>query len=163
MKFIFIIPIVFVFLFCVESVRACSCVRQEVCQFYSNARVVFSGEVLETFEKTKNVKHREMRIGSGKWEENTYVEKRQVSRIRIEESFTGTGDKKELFIETEIGSSCALPLQKGVRYLIYASHVENEENLMTYFCSGTKPVSSAQEDLSYLRANKKNSGATVSG
>jgi hypothetical protein len=149
-------------IFSSENAKACSCVRQEVCQYFSNAKVVFVGKVLDTTERTRIVKRREKRVGSDEWEENEYVEKRQISRVKIEENFIGTNGKNEILVETEISSSCALSLQKDVTYLIYANPIKTEENLTTHFCSGTKPVSSAQEDLSYLRANKNN-GAVVSG
>lgn len=144
-----------------RTAHACSCLRQEACQYLSNAKVVFVGKVIDSTERIKKVKHRELPIG-GDWEENEYSEKRQISRIQLQESFTGIGGQSEIFIETEIGSSCALPLQKDVTYLIYANRSETEENLMTYFCSGTKPVSLAQEDLTYLKANRKAS-AIVAG
>lgn len=163
LKFITILSTLLLSLiFSFENVQACSCVIQEACQSFSSAKVVFVGKVLDSTEKIKTVKRREQRIGSSEWEENEYSEKRRISRIQVEESFLGTSEKTEIFIETEISSSCALPLQKDVSYLVYASLNENEENLMTYFCSGTKPVSSAQMDLTYLRANKNNR-AFVSG
>lgn len=162
-QFIFILFVFsLLFIFSSENVRACSCIRQENCQYLSNATVVFIGKVTDSTERMKTVKRRVQRIGSSEWEENEYAEKRQISQLQIEEGFVGADGKTEILIETEISSSCALPLQKNVSYLIYASQSETEENLMTYFCSGTKPASSAQEDLNYLRANKNN-GAVVAG
>lgn len=162
LKFIFIfLAFSYFFVFGIENAQACSCVRQESCQYASNAEVVFVGKVLDSTEKTRTVKRRELPIG-GKWEENEYAEKRQISRLQVEESFFGTNEQTEILIETEISSSCALPLQKDVSYIIYASRDGQGENLMTYYCSGTKSVSSAQEDLTYLRANKDKS-AVVTG
>ncbi len=150
-----------IFLLGLQDAEACSCVIRQTCEFASGAQTVFVGKILDTTEITRKVKHRELPSG-GDWEENEYLEKRQISRISIEESFFGTNGKTEVLIETEIGSSCAFPLQKGVSYLIYANQSQNEENLMTGFCSGTKLASAASQDLAYLR-DTIDSKATVEG
>ena len=162
MKCKFIILVILFLAFSSKEIFACSCMQQEVCQFYSNAKVVFVGKVLDSTEKTRYVKHREMRIGSNKWEENTYAEKRRISRLQVVENFAGAENKKEILIETDIGSSCAMLLEKNTEYLVYANESEDEENLMTHFCSGTKQFSEAQKDLVYLRENKSNA-AIVKG
>ncbi len=156
-----LITLFVLFIFGFETVSACSCLAGEPCRNYSDAKVVFVGKVLDSTELTRTVKRREQPI-DGEWEENEYLEKRQISRISVEESFVGTDEKKEILIETEISSSCGFPLQKDVTYLIYANQTKGEENLMTHFCSGTKPVEVAQKDLDYLRLNKDNR-ATISG
>ncbi len=162
-KIVFFVSAFFVFLFfSFETVRACSCAARETCQYFSDAKVVFVGRVLDSTEKTAAVKRRGQQIGSNEWGETEYSEKRQISRLRVEESFIGTGGRTELSVETEISSSCGLTLQKDVSYIIYAGINEAENTLTTHFCSGTKPVSAAREDLIYLRANKNNR-SVVSG
>lgn len=161
-KNLFAALFLFVFtFFCSQTAEACSCIRQETCQYFSSAKVVFVGKVLDSTEIVRKVKRRVMPVG-GAWEENEYEEKRQISRISVEETFAGTTEGKEILVETEISSSCGFSLEKDVGYLIYADQSESEENLMTHFCSGTKPVSAAQEDLAYLRTNKS-ARANVSG
>ncbi len=101
LKFITILSTLLLSLiFSFENVQACSCVIQEACQSFSSAKVVFVGKVLDSTEKIKTVKRREQRIGSSEWEENEYSEKRRISRIQVEESFLGTNEKTEIFIET---------------------------------------------------------------
>ncbi len=159
-RFALLFSVIF-FTICLETAEACSCAVQETCQYFSDAKIVFVGKVLDSSEITRTIKRRVQPIG-GEWEENENVEKRQISRILVEESFAGADGEKEILIETEISSSCGFPLQKDVSYLVYANQPQDEENLMTHFCSGTKSVSSAQEDLNYLRTNKDNN-AVVSG
>lgn len=164
-KFAFVLSMFFLFpLFGFQAAKACSCMSQEVCQFYSDAKVVFVGKVLESNDITRNVPERILRIRpeGKKWEDVERIERRQISRLQITESFAGTNGRKEILIETEIGSSCAFPLARDTSYVIYASQPEKEENLMTGFCSGTKAVEWAQEDLAYLRANK-DKNAVVTG
>ena len=143
------------FVFGIGTAQACSCVKQDVCQYYASVSVVFIGKVIESTERVKTVTYRERSVGGKEWEENKYAEKRQISRLQVDESFLGTNKKTEVVIETEISSSCGLPLEKDASYIIYATKNENEENLMTYFCSGTRRISYAKKHIKYLRANKK--------
>ncbi len=156
-----IVFLVVLFVFCVETVEACSCALQETCQSFAYSKVVFTGKVIDSTETVRTKKRTVQPIG-GESEEEEFTEKRQISRVLVEESFAGTQAGQEILIETEISSSCRFSLPKGVSLLIYANQDAGEENLMTHFCSGTKLVSAAEVDLAYLKANK-NVRANVSG
>lgn len=149
MAFIALIP---------ENVNACSWVSQTACQSAARARTVFVGRVISSTEATRKITRRELPIG-GEWEENVYEERRQISRMAVEEAFFGTSGQAEIVIETEFSSSCAVRLGEGETYLIYASQNKDEVNLMTHFCSGSKAFDSAEQDLAYLRANKEERAA----
>lgn len=144
-----------------QTAHACTCTRRSTCEFASTASAAFVGKVVGSEELTRKVTRRELPM-SGGWQTTEYIERRQVSRLAVQESFFGTEGKDEILVESEIGSSCGFPLQAGESYLIYASQSDNEVNLMTHMCSGTKSVSNAGEDLAYLRLNKNNA-ATLGG
>ncbi len=81
-------------------------------------------------------------------------EHRQISRLSVEDTFLGTDEKREILIETEISSSCAFHLAEGVTYLIYARRSDSTENLMTGFCSGSKPAPQARDEIETLRKER---------
>jgi len=139
---------------------ACSCVRAETCEYASRADSVFVGKVVDVAEVVRTVKSRVLPVG-GDWEEEVRQEHRQVSKMLIEESFLGR-EAKEILIETELSSSCAFPLSLGATYMAYAHKSDTTQNLMTGFCSGTKPILHAAKELEELRA-ERGKLSTVSG
>ena len=139
----------------------CSCVRRETCEYASSADAVFTGKVIDTSEVVKTIKARVQPIG-GDWEDEVRKERRQVSRIRVDEYFLGTSEANEILIETDIDSSCAFPLKTGETYIFYANRGDSTENLMTGMCSGTKPVAAADAEVATLRA-ERGKLTTVSG
>ena len=161
MKLIVLIFTLLILLVSFQTSFACSCVQRSTCEFASTASVAFIGKVIDSEELSRKVVHRELPMG-GDWESRESVEGRQVSRLSIQESFFGTQGKDEIVIETETSSSCGFRLQAGETYLIYADKSDNEVNLMTHMCSGSKLLSRAGEDLAYLRPNKNNA-ASLSG
>ena len=117
------------------------------------AEAVFVGEVLESTEVTRTV----MR-GTEQVSEN-----RQLSRLKVGEAFFGTHGKSEIVIETLVGNnSCKFALSNGTKYLIYGRRKDGEVNFSAHYCSGSKLLTTAGEDLAYLRGSK-GPAADVSG
>ena len=132
---------------------ACVCAGWIPCGYSADAEAVFVGEVLESTELTRTVTR-------GTEQE---VEQRQVSRLKVGEAFFGAAANSELVIETLVGNnSCSFPLSKGTKYLIYAHRESGELNLRAHYCSGSKLLTTANEDLVYLRGSK-GPAADVSG
>lgn len=146
-----------VLLFGFESARACSCVARTTCEFAGTATAAFVGKVIES-----KVEERLYRY-SDDAREAPFKAKFQVSRVEIREAFFGTGDKKEIVVETDNFSSCFFSLEKGVEYVIYANADEKTGKYSTGFCSGTAPVKDAGAALQFLRSQKSANGSTVKG
>ena len=151
----------FILLLLVVDAEACSCVRRETCEYASSSDAVFVGRVISSTEVVRTIKTRIQPIG-GDWEDEVREERRQISRVAIEESFLGGNDTMEIQIETDVSSSCAFPLNAGETYIIYANRSDTTENLMTGMCSGTKPIASAEAEVAALRA-ERGKLSTVSG
>lgn len=151
----------FILLLLVIDAEACSCIRRETCEYASSSDVVFVGKVISSTEVVRTIKARVQPIG-GDWEDEVREERRQVSRVVMEESFLGDNDAMEIQIETDLSSSCAFPLKAGETYIIYADRSDATENLMTGMCSGTKPLASAEAEVAALRA-ERGKLSTVSG
>jgi len=132
---------------------ACVCVGWIPCGFSADAEAVFVGEVLESTELTRTVMRGTEQA----------VEHRQVSRLKVGEAFFGATAYSEVVIETLVGNnSCKFPLSNGTKYLIYAHRKDGEVNLSAHYCSGSKLLTTANEDLVYLRGSK-GPAADVSG
>jgi len=157
---LFVSFIVLVSIFAIDA-NACSCAYVQTCELGARSDSVFVGKVLESSVVVRTVKQRVLPMG-GDWEDLVREERRQVSRLQIEESFLGIGEAKEILIETDLSSSCAFPLTSGETYIVYAHKSDTTPNLMTGFCSGTKPISSASKELEDLRADRGKL-STVSG
>ncbi len=145
----------------VVDVAACSCVARSGCEYASSSDVVFVGRVISTSEIVRSVTRRVRPLG-GEWENRVSEERRQVSRVSVEDSFLGADGQKETLIETDLSSSCAFSLSEGVTYIIYADRSDSTENLMTGMCSGSKPVSEARDEIQMLRKERAKL-STVSG
>ncbi len=144
-----------------REAAACSCARAEACEYASRADSVFVGKVVESAEVVRTIKSRVLPIG-GDWEDQISEERRQISKIIIEERFLGASETNEIMIETDMFSSCAFPLDAGETYIVYANRSDTTTNLVTGFCSGTKPISHAAKELEGLRA-ERGKLSTVSG
>jgi hypothetical protein len=114
---------------------ACTCrgVQQPPCAAFREATAVFSGPVLDF----KEAPHQ-----SGDRFHYLMVE------FAVEKSYKGVSES-ELSIATLTGTSCDFGFQKGERYFVYAHRDSRQNRLVTGFCSRTKPLSSANEDIEH--------------
>ncbi len=150
MKFVYAIAIVVsMFFLSAATATACSCIGgQPPCQAYGEASAVFLGTVIESkFVKTK----------TGDFEHDV----RSV-RLSIDTAFRGVeGGEVEITTGTG-GGDCGFNFRQAQQYLVYAHAYEGK--LSTSICSRTRLVSSAQEDLKYLRGlAEAKPGVTISG
>ncbi|HEV2859599.1 MAG TPA: carboxypeptidase-like regulatory domain-containing protein [Pyrinomonadaceae bacterium] len=140
---------------CAGVAAACSCMSREPCQAYGSAAAVFVGTVAA---------QREVEADMSLDGRSTFKARRQVSRFNVEEVFAGLGGATEVEVETDLSTSCAFPLQPGVRYLVYAGAGGGADagRLSTGMCTGTASVEEAAGDLEYLRGARR-TGAVVEG
>ena len=110
------------------SAYACSCLPRTPQQSFASAQAVFAGRVID--------------VG----QQNPASE----VRVRFEVSRIWKGQKRPRIVvmTSSSSASCGYSFQVGENYLIYASLQESQ--LQTGLCSGTKPLSMAQEDLAVL-------------
>ena len=110
-----------------SATRACSCTRQSVTEALEKAAVVFEGTTLASYEG---------------WS------RQQV--LRVEKVYKGRDRLGQLAGVTVLGkgSSCAMKLQHGQRYIVYGQ--ARGHALTVSMCSRTKLISSAEEDLRML-------------
>lgn len=76
-----------------------------------------------------------------------------VMRVAVEESWKGVDTPEVDLITNRYGASCGLPLPPGSRYLFYT--YESEDNYFVSYCSGSKPVDEAEDDLAFLASKKR--------
>ena len=129
-------------LFASGRVLACGCNKPgPPCKAYGEASVVFSGTVKGITE------------GARKRKPNGEVNfDPRLFKFSVEEMFSG-GPTKELEIATGLNADdCGYPFVKGTSYLVYAYRDEKDGRLYTSACTRTKRVTSASEDLQYLRS-----------
>lgn len=127
-------------LFTNTEVSACSClpfgeesVAQQVNQAKNDARVVFSGRVLEVIRKP----------------ESSSV----VVKLRTEKSWKGNVSKR-ISISTGADSAlCGFNFEVGKSYLIYAQGAD-ANNLQTNICTRTAGLANAKADLKALGKGK---------
>ena len=123
-------------------VLACGCQKTgPPCKAFGEASVVFTGTV------------KSLKEGARKRKPNGDVD--FVSRLfkfSVEETFSGA-PIRELEVATGLSADdCGYPFVKGVSYLVYAYRDEKDGRLYTSSCTRTKRVTSASEDLQYLRS-----------
>jgi SdrD B-like domain len=117
------------------------------CQAYWEANVVFAGTVTQiTASENKDTFHR------------------RLIRFSVTDPFRGlTGSEAEVLTGSG-DADCGYGFQLGGDYLVYA-HLNKEDNkLYTSICSRTRPLSSAADDLKFIRGlTKAEPGALISG
>jgi hypothetical protein len=123
---------------------ACSCApKGSPCEAYSSATAIFIGLVTSS----KITTHDRSRSG--------------LYQIKVEEVFLGT-----LADNIEAASSdmlCGYEFKDGKRYLIYTHGGQQGTYFVTY-CSRTRPIEEAEEDLNFLRVERfKMSGGRIYG
>lgn len=140
-KFIPLGVTVLISLFYLESALACSCKKPgPPCKEFGEASVVFSGTVKGVTE------------GARRQKPNGEVDfSPRLFKFSVEETFSGV-PTKETEVATGLGADdCGYPFVIGASYLVYAYRDEKDDRLYTSYCTRTKRVANASEDLQYLR------------
>jgi hypothetical protein len=71
--------------------------------------------------------------------------------LSVEEAFKGITQSKITTYQGTASGDCSLVFEKGERYLFYAWYSEETKQFHTNFCTRTRPLNIAAEDLDYLR------------
>jgi hypothetical protein len=131
--------------FCGAQLWACSCGREETAikeirKQFQNASVVFEGEVVASGVGALKYPYRI----------STYypyafytVTASKVYKGKPQQSYEIKGNLPELL--------CAITLEKGVKYLIYAREDSESGLLTTNICDRTRRLDSAEADIRFLR------------
>jgi hypothetical protein len=146
LRLVFLLAVSFIGL---AEANACECVEGgAVCQDYWKTSAVFVGTVIET----KVVPYK-----SGDFE-HTRV---HVS-FSIDEPFRGVEGAQVEVLTGMGGGDCGYRFSQSKQYLVYAH--EYEGKLHTGICNRTREISSASDDLSYIRGLKNvNTGGLIYG
>lgn len=125
MRFAVGAPLVLLALFvCERAATACACAFKNPCQAYADADVVFSGVV-------------ELVSGDAGWTSTTLV---------VNEAFRGVTAER---VTVSSQGYCERVFEPGQAYVVYARHAEGR--VVTDFCSGTKPLAMADDDIENAR------------
>ena len=134
----------------VDEAFACTCMRMTACEAFARAEAVFIGSVRSSsVVKTSN-------------ENDSFP---QIAyRFSIEQNFFGVEGQEVEIITGRGGGDCGFAFGRNVAYLIYAHRNSTTGKFSTSICTRTRPVSEADEDLTYIRAAMKETpGVTISG
>lgn len=117
---------------------ACSCAFSgPPCRAAADASAVFVGKVIG--------------IDNAEGAEGGYEFYGRRVRFEIVEAFTGVSGPNAEAYTGYGGGDCGYGFRSGRTYLVYAYREAKSARLVTGICSRTRPVSEAEEDLSYLR------------
>lgn len=140
----------------VSNTNACTCGRISACEAYANASVVFVGLVTKTGVRKTQVHFPSNAMST------TVTSSTSAASFNVEEAFRGV-EVTEIEISGE-GTTCDYYFKQGERYLIYAHPSNDGKTFHTNICSGTKPLSEAKDDLTYLHSvGKLSTGGTIFG
>ena len=131
-KSLWLVSLSFVIFFGVEVANACSCVISNPCQMNQRADAVFIGKIKDVERKSGSALH----------------------KVKIEKHYEGFEGKDEVEIYTDQSSSCAFSMAKDETYIIFARINEKTGIVTTWFCSGTKPLKTAEKEIKYLESLK---------
>jgi len=115
-------------IFQATAAYACSCLPRTPQQFSESAQAVFAGRAIDVIQRNPDS---EVQVIF------------EVSRI-----WKGQKRPRIVVMTSSSSASCGYSFQKTEQYLVYASRQKSQ--LETGLCSGTKPLSMAQEDLAIL-------------
>ncbi|MEK6281002.1 MAG: hypothetical protein AABN95_11675 [Acidobacteriota bacterium] len=135
--------------------QACTCMGQGApCQAYGATAAVFVGTPI-------GVTHTKSEPGA---DGRSYTWAQRVFTFSVAESFRGVEGAKEVQVRTgQGGGDCGYNFRIGDAYLVYA-YRDQSGQLYASICSRTRLVSSASEDLEYIRGIAKRApGASLSG
>ncbi|HAX80395.1 MAG TPA: hypothetical protein DCY88_32310 [Cyanobacteria bacterium UBA11372] len=115
-------------IFQATAAYACSCIPSNPQQSFESAQAVFAGRVIDVIQPNPD----------------------SEVQVRFEVSRIWKGQKRpQIVVMTSSSSaSCGYSFQAGEQYLVYASRQKSQ--LETGLCSGTKPLSMAEQDLAVL-------------
>ena len=115
-------------IFQANAADACSCLPRTPQQSFESAQAVFAGRVIDVIQPNPD----------------------SEVKVIFEVSRVGKGQKRPRIVvmTSSSSASCGYSFQKREQYLVYASRQESQ--LGTGLCSGTKPLSMAQQDLAVL-------------
>lgn len=114
---------------------ACTCDTSTLTDLVNGADAIFIGELSNLSEDAEGCS------GRGSW---NYA-------ILVHEVFKGEVKERVNVRSTAQGpNSCAIPVKKGERFLIYANKVDNVREYHSDLCMGTKAVDEATADLTLL-------------
>lgn len=125
-----------------DEAIACSCIPERpACESFGNATAVFVGKVVGAA--------RQIPVKNGDGTTTTYDA--EAVYFEIEEAFSGVKGRKRVTIYSGTGGGdCGYWFLRGEHYLVYA-YGDSGKALSTNICTRTRPMSSAGEDLKFLR------------
>ena len=115
-------------IFQATAAYACSCLPRTPQQYFESAQAAFAGRVIDIIQPNPASEFRVIF---------------EVSRV-----WKGERRPRIVVITSNSSASCGYSFQKREQYLVYASRQDSQ--LGTGLCSGTKPLSMAQQDLAVL-------------
>src|SRR5438270_9015897 len=117
---------------------ACECAgTRPACQEYWEATAVFTGTVIESHRITVN--------------DGGYSHEMRAVHLSIDQSFRGV-EGAEVEVLTGLGGGdCGFGFRQAQQYLVYAYRSDSDGKLYTSICTGTRSVSEAANDLTYIR------------
>ena len=137
-------PIVALFflLFAFDAAHACFCMTPgPPCKYYGESAAIFLGRVVGSVERKSYVDK----------DGNKTVYDVGTIRFLVQENFKGApGYEVEIHSGTG-GGDCGYWFLRNESYVVYAYRNPEDNKLYTSTCTRTKHVSSAAEDLEYLR------------
>lgn len=128
-------------IFQATSAYACSCLPRTPQQHFETSQAVFAGRVIDVVQPSPVEGNSNQRRPSNSSSEVKVIF--EISRI-----WKGQKRPRIVVMTSSSSASCGYSFQKREQYLVYASLQESQ--LGTGLCSGTKPLSSAQQDLAVL-------------
>ena len=130
------------FVLSANAASACSCLPTTPQQSLQNSEAVFSGRVVDVTEQSPA----ERRPGRRN-EDPNFLNGVKVT-FEVSEVWKGNSERRLVVTTSDSSASCGYSFQEGQEYLVYAS--EEDAQLKTGLCSGTKRLSDARADLAVL-------------
>ncbi|MFB2919074.1 MULTISPECIES: hypothetical protein [Aerosakkonema] len=128
---------------------ACSCLSANPRRSYQQARAVFAGKVTDIVVRQRAV---DRQPNNDNEADRLFTEVKVT--FEVTKVWKGRISRQAVVMTSRSSASCGYNFEKGKEYLVYAANEDAE--LTTGLCSGTKPLAMAQADLSILR----NAGTT---
>ena len=145
----------FLILFAFEVVYACSCMRPgPPCDYYGNAAAIFLGRVVGSAQRKTSV------------DENGNKIVYDVGTIRflVQENYKGASGYEVEINSGTGGGDCGYWFLRNESYVVYAYRSSEDNKLYTSICTRTQHVTTAKEDLEYLRGlSNAKPGGTLYG
>ncbi|NEQ22085.1 MAG: hypothetical protein F6K28_23390 [Microcoleus sp. SIO2G3] len=130
------------FVLSANAAIACSCFPTRPQESFQNSEAVFSGRVVDVTEQSPA----ERRPGRRNEDQN-FLTGVKVT-FEVSEVWKGNNQRRLVVSTSDSSASCGYSFQEGQEYLVYAS--EEDAQLKTGLCSGTKRLSDARADLAML-------------